>query len=109
MNLLFICSRNQWRSPTAEKIFQSQNYSTKSAGTEESARIRVNEKLIHWADIIFVMEKKHKQKLQLKFRNMLDDKSIVVLDIPDEYNYMDEELISMLQLSVSSYLSQSNN
>lgn len=104
MNLLFICSRNQWRSPTAEKIFNSQHHQSTSAGTEESARIKVNEKHIHWADIIFVMEKKHKQRLQLKFPEILAQKQIVILDIPDEYQYMDEELIEMLQQSVSPHL-----
>ena len=104
MNLLFICSRNQWRSPTAEAIFGSDQYATRSAGTEPSARIKVTEKLIHWADLIFVMEKKHKERLMEKFSDILTDKPLIVLDIPDEYQYMDEELIEMLKLSVQPHL-----
>ncbi len=58
MNLLFICSRNNWRSPTAESIYKNrEGFNVKSAGTEPSARIKVNAKLIDWADTIFVMKK----------------------------------------------------
>jgi predicted protein tyrosine phosphatase len=64
----------------------------------------VNEKLIQWADIIFVMEKKHRQRLQLAFSHLLNSKQLIVLDIPDEYQYMDEELIEMLRTSVSVYI-----
>ncbi len=105
MNLLFICSRNQWRSPTAEKIFNDQFHNAGSAGTASSAKIKITEKLINWADLIFVMEKKHKQQIIEKFSDVLKDKELIVLDIPDEYRYMDEELIQTLMFSVSPYLS----
>lgn len=108
MNLLFICSRNKWRSPTAEKIFNSQHYKTKSAGTEESARIKVNQKHVNWADIIFVMEKRHKQRLSEKFNELLTGKTLIVLDIPDQYQFMDEELIELLKVSVEPYLEKYN-
>lgn len=105
MNILFICSRNQWRSRTAETIFkENQNHSIKSAGTEKGARIKVNEKLIGWADLIFVMEKTHKQKLQDRFEHLLNDKRIIILDIDDNYQYMDIELIETLKNSVKPYL-----
>lgn len=105
MNILFICSRNQWRSPTAEKIYKNINgLITKSAGTEPSARIKVSSKLIDWADKIFVMEKRHKQRLMENFRDDILSKEIIVLDIPDEYQYMDEELIDILKTSIDSYL-----
>lgn len=105
MNLLFICSRNQWRSPTAETIYKHrQHVQVKSAGTEPSARIRVSAKLIDWADIVFVMEKKHKQRLMEQFTENLSGKRMYVLDIPDEYAYMDEELIESIQTSVASYI-----
>jgi len=105
MNVLFVCSRNKWRSRTAETIFMSsQDFAVRSAGTENDARIRVSEKLINWADLIFVMEKRHKQRLVEKFDHLLEDKTIVVLDIEDNYKYMDEELIAMLKVSVTPYL-----
>ena len=105
VNILFICSRNRWRSLTAETIFgNNQNHHFKSAGTERSARIRVTEKLIVWADLIFVMEKKHKERLRDKFKSLIDDKEIVTLDIKDDYKYMDSELVELLESSVSPYL-----
>jgi predicted protein tyrosine phosphatase len=105
MNLLFVCSRNQWRSPTAEEIFKnSQEHQAKSAGTEPSARIKITEKLINWADIIFVMEKKHKDRIEQRFATVVDEKELIVLDIPDDYQFMDEELVDLIKLSVSAYL-----
>ena len=53
MNILFVCSRNKWRSRTAEEIFKNNGvHPVKSAGTENSARIRVSENFLVWADII---------------------------------------------------------
>ncbi len=105
MNVLFICSRNKWRSRTAETIFKNnQCHEFKSAGTENDARIKVNEKLINWADMIFVMEKRHKQRLQDKFGPLLNGRTIILLDIEDNYQYMDEELIETLKASVTPYL-----
>ena len=105
MNILFICSRNLWRSRTAETIFKgNQQHNIRSAGTAENARIKVNRKLIDWADIIFAMEKRHKQMLKERFATSIQPKKIVVLDIEDRYQYMDEELIEILRVSVSPYL-----
>jgi predicted protein tyrosine phosphatase len=105
IKLLFICSRNKWRSLTAEKIFDRYNrYEVKSAGTEESARIKVTEGHIGWSDMIFVMEKKHARRLKEKFSNKLLGKQIICLDIPDDYKFMDEELIEILKSRVSEYI-----
>jgi len=103
-NLLFICSRNQWRSPTAEKVYSQKGFSTRSAGTSNNAKRTVSVKDIQWATHIFVMEKKHKQRLVAKFTRLIEYKNIVVLDIPDEYQFMDEELISILEDSVEHHL-----
>ncbi len=99
INVLFICSKNQWRSPTAEKIWSRHpSMSVRSAGTRTHARKTVTFDDIQWADIIMVMEQKHKSELQAKFT--LTYKTIYVLDIPDHYRYMDPELISELQACV---------
>ncbi|MGZ9583684.1 low molecular weight protein tyrosine phosphatase family protein [Paenibacillus marinisediminis] len=105
MKLLFICSQNKWRSLTAEKIFHGINdYEVRSAGTEANARIKVTEGHIGWADLIFVMEKKHLRRIQEKFSDSAYNKKIICLNIPDEYQYMDEDLIGMLISSVSMYI-----
>jgi len=105
MNLLFICSRNQWRSPTAEAIYKNHPHiQARSAGTEPSARIKLTAKLLAWADLIFVMEKKHKQRIQERFIAELTDKEIIILHIPDEYPYMDQELMEDIETKVNSFL-----
>ena len=107
MNALFICSRNQWRSPTAETVFRRYpNVQTRSAGTSPNARHTVSIDDIAWADKIFVMEQKHKSRLQVQFPRALQYKEMIVLDIPDDYRYMDEELIEILKESVEPYLSR---
>nr|WP_220271194.1 protein tyrosine phosphatase [Paenibacillus prosopidis] len=105
MKLLFICSRNKWRSLTAETIFQGVGgHEVRSAGTEEYARIKVNEGHVGWADLIFAMEKKHVRRLQDRFSHALINKKVICLHIPDDYGYMDEDLIGLLQSGVSEYI-----
>jgi predicted protein tyrosine phosphatase len=104
-NLLFICSRNQWRSPTAEQVWRRQpGFNARSVGTSPKARKTISSADISWADIIFVMEKKHKNRLLASYSEELVDKVIHVLDIPDEYQYMDTALIEELEARVTPIL-----
>ncbi len=104
-NVLFICSRNQWRSPTAEQIWRKHPaLSVRSGGTSLNARHPVSENDVSWAQVIFVMEEKHKSRLIAEYRRLLENKPIHVLDIPDEYKYMDAELVELLRESVASIL-----
>ncbi len=105
MNILFVCSRNKWRSATAEHIFKNHpTHQVRSAGTEPSARIKLSAKHLLWADLIFVMEKKHKQRISEQFGNNIDHAAMVVLNIPDEYQYIDEALIEELNAKVTDFL-----
>ena len=105
LNLLFVCSRNQWRSPTAETLWRDHpQINARSAGTSPRARHTINHRDVEWADMILVMEKKHKNRVTAEFQQMLTDTPIYVLDIPDDYQYMDEELIEMLSASVKGIL-----
>ena len=107
LKLLFVCSRNRWRSPTAEKIFHGvDGFQARSAGTEAGARIKVTAGHIGWADLIFVMEKKHLRRLQEKFPNKLADKHVVCLNIPDDYQFMQAELVERLEAAVAPYLAE---
>jgi predicted protein tyrosine phosphatase len=104
-NLLFICSKNQWRSPTAELLFKNHAvHQARSAGTSEKARIRVSEKLIVWADVIFVMEQRHKDVLGQLYPHLLKNKPLTVLDIEDNYRFNDPELVNMLTVCLAEYL-----
>lgn len=105
INLLFICSRNQWRSPTGETLWRKRaGFNARSAGTSPNARKTMSQDDIRWADVIFVMEKKHKNRLIANFNRMLEYKPVHILDIPDEYQYMDSELIEELESKVSNIL-----
>lgn len=107
LKLLFVCSRNRWRSPTAEKVFDgADGIQARSAGTEAGARIKVTAGHLGWADIVFVMEKKHLRRLQEKFPDGLADKRVVCLNIPDDYQFMQPELIALLQSAVPPYLEE---
>ena len=94
MNILFICTYNRWRSLTAEELFASrQGVTAKSAGIATTARIRVSAKLLDWADLIFVMEQRHKDYLVENFPTSIKMKIIICLEIPSGYQYNDPELI----------------
>jgi predicted protein tyrosine phosphatase len=103
--ILFVCSQNKLRSLTAETIYENfPRYQVKSAGTNPGARIRVTEGLIGWADRIFVMEKNHVNILRKKYREALAKKQLVCLHIPDDYAYMDPDLIAVLKFKLSRYI-----
>src|ERR1700712_3303615 len=103
--LLFVCSRNRLRSLTAEKIFGGMpGYQVRSAGTQPDARIAVTAGHIGWADLIFVMEKSHLSQMRRKFPEAMEGKEVVTLLIPDDYEFMQPELIDELQTKVSGRL-----
>jgi predicted protein tyrosine phosphatase len=108
LKLLFICSRNQWRSRTAEEIFHgTPGWEVRSAGTSEQARIRVSEKHLLWADWIFVMEKRHAEILRERFPEAASQRRIVCLHIADDYEFMDAELVGQLRARVAEHFAQS--
>ena len=105
IKLLFVCSRNRWRSPTAEAICRRvSGCQARSAGTEPSARVRVNENLLGWADLVFCMERRHVTRLRERFGNVLDGQQIICLDIPDEFPFMDAELVTILEAALGEFL-----
>jgi predicted protein tyrosine phosphatase len=93
------------RSLTAERIFSSMaGYEVRSAGTQSDARVVVTEGHIGWADVIFVMEKSHANRMRLKFPGALDGKRVVALHIPDDYEFMQPELVDELQAKVAQHM-----
>jgi predicted protein tyrosine phosphatase len=103
--VLFVCGMNRLRSPTAERVFDGRaGIEAASAGLDRGADNPVTPELIEWADVIFVMEKSHRNKLGKKFRESLKEKRIICLDIPDEYEYMDPRLVALLEARVSGRL-----
>jgi predicted protein tyrosine phosphatase len=103
--ILFVCSRNQWRSPTAERIFsRSVLVEVRSRGVSASAVRRLTPIDVTWADIIFVMEPDHKRQLLKQFRADVGERPVYVLDIPDEYQAMDPELVDLLKAGVQAVM-----
>lgn len=101
MKLLFICSRNRLRSPTAEAVFADYpGLEVDSAGLDRDAENPLSSEAIQWADIIFVMELSHRRKLSQNFQTWLKQKRIVCLNIPDNYEYMDSTLVELLKKKV---------
>jgi len=103
--ILFICSQNRLRSPTAEQVFADYpGVEVASAGTNNDAENPLTGELLAWADMIVVMERRHRAKLQKRFRSSLRGKHIICLDIPDNYAFMDPELIDLLKLRMTRHL-----
>lgn len=104
-NLLFICSQNRLRSPTAEQVFADwPGVQTASAGINQGAEIPVSPELLEWADLVFVMEPIHRRKLSSKFRSHLGSARLICLGIPDDFEYMDPILVELLKDRVVPHL-----
>ena len=100
--LLFVCSENRLRSPTAEAVFSEyEGIEAIGAGTNSDAETPLSGDLIEWADFILVMERMHRNKIAKKYSALLKEKRLVVLNIPDNYTYMQAELIKLLKAKVS--------
>ena len=105
-NVLFICSANKLRSPTAEHVFADwPQIETDSAGLDARADMRLSSEQLEWADVIFVMENAHRRKLSQNYKEHINRQRIIVLGIPDNYKYMDAELVRLLKVKVEPHLS----
>ena len=105
LKVLFVCSRNLWRSPTAEKIFRnSRVIEARSAGTSASARHRLSSRDLEWADLVLVMETSHRERIRETFGREARSVKVEILGIPDEYEFMDPELIEEIRAQVGRIL-----
>lgn len=105
LRVLFVCSRNRWRSPTAERVFAKHpGLSVRSRGLAKSARRKLTASDVAWAQLIAVMEDTHADRLCERFQ--LGSAQLAVLDIPDEYRTMDPELVQMLRDAMEPVLAE---
>ncbi|MEH6419333.1 low molecular weight protein tyrosine phosphatase family protein [Pseudomonas sp. CGJS7] len=103
--VLFVCSQNKLRSPTAEQVFAGRDdLEVASAGLNHDAEQPLGAELVEWAEVIFVMEPAQRSKLQHKFKPQLRDTRVICLDIPDDYDYMAPALVELLRTRVPKHL-----
>lgn len=105
-NVLFVCTRCLWRSPTAERIYASDpRIAVRSRGLSEQAAQRLSTNDLDWADLVLVMQEEHLDTIRQEFAETLPGRAIHVLDIPGQYKLMDPRLVRLIQDRVEYYLS----
>lgn len=103
-NILVVCGRNKRRSRTAEHIFRHDDrFNIRSAGLSPQSNRKLSENDMNWADVVFVMETEQRTKIRELYRH-LESPEIEVLHIPDDYEFMNEELVDMLTDRINDYV-----
>ncbi len=91
--ILFVCSANQQRSPTAEELYKDDSrFEVRSAGTSRLAANTINAEMIEWAYVVAAMEERHVRVIRERFPSESLRARFVTLGIPDVYEYMDPVL-----------------
>jgi predicted protein tyrosine phosphatase len=105
-NILFVCGRNRWRSPTAERIYRrDERVRVRSAGISDKSPHTISRSDLEWADLVLVMEREHKSRIAALFPGQ-PLPPVESLDIPDDYEYMEAELISLIQSGTEPYIAK---
>jgi|SRR5579859_2400879 len=109
-HILFVCGRNQWRSPTAVRVYQDDpRIVVRSAGVSGKSRHQISGDDLSWAGLVVVMEQRYKARILATFRARPHLPRIVSLNIPDEYQFMDAELIELIREGVEFHLKHEFN
>jgi len=108
MKVLFVCTQNRMRSPTAEALYRGRpDLDVRSAGVAPDACVAVTEELLTWAEIVFAMDSGHRLYLQTHFfSSWRGSKRIECLDVPDLFDYMNPELLRILTEKLRPYLGE---
>lgn len=110
--VLCVCSAGLLRSPTAAFVLSQEpfNYNTRAAGASaEYALVPVDEALLAWAEMVVFMEHQHWQTVRsdpVLGRRLLEDKTVIVLDIPDKYEYRSPELQELIRAGMDKALGE---
>jgi predicted protein tyrosine phosphatase len=103
--VLFICRVNRHRSATAERVFcKRRDLDVRSAGTSEDALVRVNKRMLEWADVVFTMDEQQGAALERMFPSHPVLDRLICLDIPDDFTFLDPALIKLLEERVRVHL-----
>jgi predicted protein tyrosine phosphatase len=107
--VLFLCRHNRMRSPTAERVFGKRaDLDVRSAGTAPDALARVNTRMLEWADVIFIMDDQQRRSLKRRFGSHPALENLICLDIPDDFAFMQPELVELLQERTKRHLPIAN-
>jgi predicted protein tyrosine phosphatase len=105
VHVLFLCNQNRLRSPTAEHVFREDpRLDVRSAGVDRDATVPLTRELVEWADVMFVMERRQRNVVQKRFPEAYRRKRIVCLYIPDDFGYLDPDLVALLRQRVGPHL-----
>jgi predicted protein tyrosine phosphatase len=108
--VLFLCRQNRMRSPTAERLFcKRPDLDVRSAGTATDALARVNQQMLDWADRIFIMDEQQRRSLERRFHGHPALEHLICLDIPDEFTFLQPELVALLHSRVPPHLPELDN
>ena len=103
--VLFVCRWNRCRSATAERIYAKRpDLDVRSAGTSSDALVQVNQRMLDWADTIFIMETEQRLALETMFPGHPALARLICLDIPDNYLFLQPELVTALQDRVKAHI-----
>ena len=103
--ILFLCRHNRMRSPTAERVFRKRvDLDVRSAGTAADALARVNDNMLDWAEDIFIMDEQQRRSLRRRFSGHPALDRLICLDIPDEFTFLQPELIELLENRITPHL-----
>ena len=105
IRVLFVCRYNQMRSATAERVFGKEpGLDVRSAGTSPDARVQINELMLDWADVVFVMDDLQRTALARAFPEHAAIGRAITLHIEDDYGFLDPELVALLRERVPPHL-----
>lgn len=103
--VLFVCQLNRARSATAERLFSKRpDLDVVSAGTSDDALVRVNGRMLEWAEVIFTMDEGQQRDLERQFPGHEALGRTICLEIPDEFGFLQPELVELLKQRVQSHL-----
>ncbi|MCB9664968.1 MAG: methyltransferase domain-containing protein, partial [Alphaproteobacteria bacterium] len=98
VRVLFLCSRARQRSPTAAGVWNREpGVEARAAGTASSARRRVRAADLAWADLVLVMESRHRQQIEERYPAACAEVPVHVLEIPDTFAFEDPELVAWVR------------
>ena len=98
LRVLFVCEGNLHRSPTAQRLYaRTPGISSRSAGLSSLARVQLTDELIEWADLVIVMDRRLVKTVQRRFGESLGDREVIDLNVPDDYQFLQPELLALLR------------